>query len=474
MSSAYVQVSVERNSAEDALPEHDWLGSDVTEMAGVETILDASVWDDDVQSDFDEETQRMEIMDVDDSSEDDSVSSEDIASGEDVESDDQIQFTQPTRSMGVHLSLPDELQILEEWSLTRSWNANITPRYRQYLDRLRQCTRTEVEVQYTLDRLPLAARKADSLQLDQLWPSGSIMDLFAHAFIIHVWQLICFKVQTGNVYDEDISISSHSASLFLSAYYVYKDRAGNDGITQGQLKAATEHFEARLQEMGGDRTWRMSRLLAQIPDPDLDDTPVRNELASEYLRVLEEDGLSSFTMHVLRKEIGRDATDGPPSALRRLEDGSTLWNQTYDQLLIILIHMGRDMIKAIVEGQVSRLAEIPCNVISNRLHQNGRTLSQPGTYMNSICDRQGLSPTPYHWVNVCDLMLLYVSQGEASDDLAESIDQEFPSTEWRTDFSRRSLLRYTAWKSKQMDMSVASVGASENESENSSFTSRVA
>ena len=483
-----------RNSAEDAFLDHGGLGPDLID---VETILDTSVWDNEIQSDLDEETQRMEIIDLDSSS----ASNEDVdsddqerftqptrsmgmhlslpdelqtleerqltrsrnanikpryhqdlesssVSSEDVDSDDQIRFTQPTRSMGVQLSLPDELQTLEERQLTWSQNANIKPRYHRYLDRLRQCTRTEVEVQYTLDRLPLAARKADSVQLDRVWASGSMMDMFAHAFVVHVWQLICFKVQTGNVYDEDVSLSSHSASLFLSAYYVYKDEAGNDDITQGQFKAATEHFEARLHEMGGNKTWCTSRLLALIPDPDLDDIPARNELASEYLRVLEEDGLSSFTMYIMRKEIGRDATDGPPSALRKLIDGSTIWNYTYGQLLCMLVHMGHDMIRAIIEGQVSRLAEIPCNSISNRLNQNGRNQWQPGTYMNSICDRQGLSPSPHHWLNVCDLMLLYVDQGEASDDLAESIDQEFPSTEWRREFSSRGLRRYTEWKSK--------------------------
>ena len=401
-------------------------------------ILDASVWDD--MSDLDEETQRMEMEDLDGSSEDNN-------SDEDVGSDDELPFTQVARSMTVHLSLPDELRMLEESQLTRSWNGIIKPRYCQYLDRLLQHTQTRVDVHYILDRLPLVERKMNSIQLDQVWPSGPLMDLFSHAFIVHVWQLICFKVLTGIVYDEDVSISSHSASLFLSAYYVYKDKAGNDDITQGQFKAATEHFEARLHEMGCDKRY-MSQLLAQIPDPDLDDTPVRNELASEYLHVLEERGLSYFTQYILEREINKEATEGPPSALRTLAGNKDLWNFTYDQLLIMLVHMGPDMIKAIIEGHVSRLAEIPCNVISNRLHQNGRIQSQPGTYMNSIVDRQGLSPTPHHWLNVCDLMFLYVDKGTASDELAEGIDQMFPSTEWRSEFSRRGLRRYTEWKSK--------------------------
>ena len=405
-------------------------------------ILDASVWDNDNQSDLDEETQRMEMEDLDGSS------GEDRDSDEDVNSDDELSFTQAARSMSVHLPLPDELKMLEGSQLTRSWNGDIKPRYRQYLDRLRKCTRTAVEVQYTIDRLPLAALKVDSLQLDQLWPSGSMMDLFAHAFLVHVWQLICFRVQTGIVYDEDISLSTHSASLFLSAYYVYKDKAGTENFTQGEFKAATEHFEARLHQMGGDKRWRTSQLLAHIPDPDLDDTPVRNKLASEYLHVLEERGLSGFTQYILEKEINKDATEGPPSALRRLEANTDIWDFTYDQLLLMLFHMGPDMIKAIIEGQVSRLAEIPCNVISNRLHQNGRTQPQPGTYMNSIVDRQGLSPTPHHWLNVCDLMLLYVDNGSTSDELADAIDQMFPSTEWRSEFSRRGLRRYTEWKNK--------------------------
>lgn len=228
-------------------------------------LLDNSVWDDcDVPSDDDDATQKLEIQDVAYESSQDS--------DEEIEEVDDPS-TQAIRSFDVDLPLPLEIQHLEAWSTTsRVENPPLAihQAYQTFLQRLGDATGTVCEAQITADRLPMAVKKMSSLQLDRTWSSGDSLDQFAHALVVYIWQVVCFRFQNMEVYDQEHPISSHCASLFLSAYYVYQETENRVEVTQGSFKAATLNWERRLSRVGGKAQWLDSQLLVNMPELDRD------------------------------------------------------------------------------------------------------------------------------------------------------------------------------------------------------------
>ena len=119
------------------------------------------------------------------------------------------------------------------------------------------------------------------------------------------------------------------------------------------------------------------------------------------------------------------------------------------QMLYMLLMVDPILLRALIQGQLPRKSMIPGGQVFEILAKlNSGKSTQPGIYMNAICDRMGMSPTPAQWSKVCQLMLEYVEYGMAHNDVAEEIDQKVhPKPNWPRNLAHRGLRRYMEWRS---------------------------
>lgn len=72
-------------------------------------------------------------------------------------------------------------------------------------------------------------------------------------------------------------------------------------------------------------------------------------------------------------------------------------------MLVFLASMEDALHRAIIDGQLPRKEEL-----SDRAVYNAQGKSQPGKYLNAICDLMSHSPTPVQWTVVCKGVLEYI------------------------------------------------------------------
>lgn len=77
--------------------------------------------------------------------------------------------------------------------------------------------------------------------------------------------------------------------------------------------------------------------------------------------------------------------------------------------------MNLELIKALIEGQASRKAEIVGEDLNQYLMRidTGKA-EHPSIYLNTLCADIGISSTPAQWRTVCDTMQEYVGSGTAA------------------------------------------------------------
>ena len=158
-------------------------------------------------------------------------------------------------------------------------------------------------------------------------------------------------------------------------------------------------------------------IVMEIPDTGFH----RNEVARRYLEDLDKHGKTALALAMIDEEKKGDT----PTQLRAMTLASPgSHREAVGQLAYILYSMNTSLLKALIQGQLPRLAAVPSGEVNLALqHLNQRREVQPGTYMNSICDDAGLSPTPSQWSTVCELMLTYLEANVEANEMAREIDQ---------------------------------------------------
>ena len=97
-----------------------------------------------------------------------------------------------------------------------------------------------------------------------------------------------------------------------------------------------------------------------------------------------------------------------------------------EEMVDFLAGMDEIILRSLIGGSFSRKAEIviPRNLVRHELQEmKDQNPPAPAIYVNIICDRAGISPTPSQWEEICALMSRYVSTGRRSDDLAFEVDR---------------------------------------------------
>ena len=311
--------------------------------------------------------------------------------------------------------------------------------YSNLLSSICSFTGTEEACPHVSKGLPYAVCTAQSLTLDRMFDSNHNLASYASSLVVYVWLVVCLRLQ----YDqspENSSVSSRMAAYFLAAHTVV---AIVHKVTWPELKFATQYWEERMANQGQKDTWLKDDDWYQ-DIPILQGQPRPNDMvAEEYMRILETEGKMGLAKAIMYKE-----KDGPKTSLRdAVGDPSTRINHQRE-ILVMLASMDVHLLKAIIQGQVSRKAETPGDPVWTSLEViNDPKVVQPSIYMNIICDSMGISPTPEQWDEICDYMYMYVDRGDKHNKFAADVDQLiYPTDKWPLQKTERGLRRYTDWK----------------------------
>ncbi|KAL8941708.1 MAG: hypothetical protein Q9216_002081 [Gyalolechia sp. 2 TL-2023] len=320
-------------------------------------------------------------------------------------------------------------------------------RYANFLLDLCDGTNTADLVDHCIDVHPcLVQTGCCNLDLGRSHALDVEMDTFAYAFVIYVWQLVCLRRFHGGFPTRGEYMHRRSASYFVSACHILlKSRLAT--VHVGYLTFAVRCWEDRFFEVADERRWAKQPWLESIETIDVESESFRNDTAEEYLIKLEEEGITGLLRLLLDQE--EDMKQSPLCEWPADEERS---NELFQSMLLILASIDEQLLKAIINGQVARHSQIrndPVGSILTRI--NHRSDPPPSIYINSICDEEGMSPTPIQWLLVCESMKLYVVGGRESDELAIEVDQViYPSELWPKPATRAAARfhRYTEWDTR--------------------------
>lgn len=410
-----------------ASPEDANIGSDHEPMDF--TVPDAQdLHEDDPQVDWRTQDQENVLSDTSDIEDDASVSTDD---------------ENPEGFLAFDYEIPQALKYVE----VRSESSPLGPRgdqkvhagYQKFLSFICSATKTAHADNPGQAGLPYAVSKAQCLTLERIHEADHDLDIYAYALIIHLWQIVCLRIQYDQ-YTEGSSLSSRMASYFLATHALINTKRE---VSWEVLKFATQYWERRLFEKGqGDAWLKEGTWFPNIPI--LQEQPLtKDPIAEYYMKVLEDEGKLGLAFAIMEKE-----GQGPKTPLRDMMQDPNRRFEQHREIVGILAATDIDLLKAIIQGQVSRKAEIAEQPVWAALKFiNDPGVVQPSIYMNSICDALGMSPTPEQWDEVCDYMHMYAQRGQENNAMACDIDQLIhPSSRWPKEKTERGLRRYTDWR----------------------------
>lgn len=291
-------------------------------------------------------------------------------------------------------------------------------RYHEFLRHLCQATAT-------MDLEPHCARiwcqmieRADCPQLDlsTSYETKPDVDVFAYAFVIYTWQVVGLKRFHGTFPQRGEYLHRRWASYFLSACRLLQSTIK---CRYSYLVFAAIYWENKSFHVSPDRAWVSEPWLDQVQKMSEDEPCYRNDLADQYLVTWNQEGIPGLVRLLLKHEVEDELTK-----FKKVPEDEEERDELFKGLVLILVSIDEGLLKAIIQGQVTRQAQNVNSPVSNVLeHMKTHQDQPPAIYLNSICDTEGVSPTPCQWLVVCDLMERYVRPGHESDVLATKIDE---------------------------------------------------
>ena len=328
-----------------------------------------------------------------------------------------------------------------------SGSLNISDLYQRYtgaVTLLCKETATQDADPHIQEGLAVAVDTAASIRLNESTAHDDDCDVYAFALVIHVWQIVCFRMQHGSLpsADIDVSLCLNLTTYFLSAHAIVENYCT---VSSEKLRCAVQYWENRLKLMGQGNRWMEDRWTTTVQHVDQEKVVYRNETADRYLKALENDGKEGLTISIIEQET----KGGFTQLYTMIQQSPDAEKKLRRQIASMLYSMDPSLLKAMIQGQLPRLAKVRSRSVYRAIKElNEQDFIQPGTYMTCICDHVGLSPTPHQWQRVCEQMLKYVQIGGEHNNLAQQIDQQLhPKSSWPKELARKGLRRYTEWQS---------------------------
>ena len=362
-----------------------------------------------------------------------------------IEDDGAISDPDELSEVDYEAEIPQTIALAQDASHSRPpvnpEEIKVHQRYLQFLHHLCGETGTDSVAPDVEIGLAHALHRAQSINLDADLSANNDHDTYGLALVIHVWQVVCLRAHYGLFPDESLALDF--GAYFLSAHAIAQRYRA---VAFQQLRSAVQYWEKRLNDAHNRGAWQKEAWLRAIAELDSTLPQDRNETANEYLKTLLEKGKSDLAFLIMQ----RDASGSHSTPLRRYTQGShpkKSW--ALSEIIGILASMDNELLKSLIDGSLSRKAEMHAGDVSNALQRMwDQNPSPPSIYQNCICDHMGISPTPVQWQNVCNSMLEYVQGGKESNDLATIVDQLiYPTDKWPPYLAKKGLRRYTEWRS---------------------------
>ncbi|KAK0514225.1 hypothetical protein JMJ35_002842 [Cladonia borealis] len=202
--------------------------------------------------------------------------------------------------------------------------------------------------------LPYAVFTAQSLTVDRIYESNDNLAIYAFSLVVYLWLVVCLRLQYDQT-PEDRSVSSRMAAYFLAAHTVVKTI---HGVTWQGLKFATQYWEERIANQGRGDSWLKDDDWYQ-DIPSLEEQPrSTDQVADVHLRILETEGKAELLKAIMDKE-----KDGLKTPLRDVVRNPATRANHEREILIMLASIDMHLLKAIIQGQVSRKAETPSDPV---------------------------------------------------------------------------------------------------------------
>ncbi|KAL8927701.1 MAG: hypothetical protein Q9208_002116 [Pyrenodesmia sp. 3 TL-2023] len=394
---------------------------------------------------------------------------------QDNRSPDRESGTSDSQKPSVLLEVPLEL-LAREVDVGGSSDITLSPlhdRYARFLQTLCDETDTADLKDFCLGAYPHMIKKGCTKAFDKSFENTKI-DRYALAFVVFTWLFVCSRYFHGQNPIKGEYLHQRWASYFRSAFEILRcygylpavhdtDEDSTSMLSEDEgdswelqhLAFAMTYWEDRFFGMAEVRPWASERWLLLVAQTEPDRTYFRNEIAKEYVGSYGKDGVPG-----LRKLLLSQEKDMPQSPLRSLPDTVEKKDELVRNLDLILASIDERLLEAIINGQVARQAQDPRSALSSRLKRMQKSPEEqpPSIYINTLCDEEGISPTPYQWRAICELMDLYIQCGEESDSLAVCVDQLiYPTDKWPP--SRRGPLRklrryaeFETWTQNESDL----------------------
>ena len=171
-------------------------------------------------------------------------------------------------------------------------------RYTGFATLLCKETATEDAGPYIQEGLAIAVDTAKSIRLDELPTHGDEHDVYAFAMVIHVWQIVCYRMEQGTLPSADIeeSLCLNLGTYFLSAHAIIERYCT---VSSEELRSAVQYWEDRLKLMGQGNHWMEDSWTKTVPEVDQEKVLHRNETADRYLEFLEKYGMEGLAISII-------------------------------------------------------------------------------------------------------------------------------------------------------------------------------
>ena len=249
---------------------------------------------------------------------------------------------------------------------------------------------------------------------------GGSLPLLIRDLFIAVWLTVCLRISLAR---EPVTQGLRLPSMVLISL---RDGALSATRNRSQLSSASgkcwegiEYWEQRLLgNISLRRKWLNDPWYRTVPaGGDLFKKEPRNSHEKLLADAYKADGVTGLAATALQMELSRKS-----SPLTREHTDKELWVK--DQIYYLLLTTEGDILKAMIEGNISLLSERRDSPVRKALRIiNKRGDEYPATYGNFLVDNAGFSPTPAHLIPICNDILRYTKMDAEHDDWAWAVDK---------------------------------------------------
>lgn len=266
----------------------------------------------------------------------------------------------------------------------------------------------------------------------------------AYTYMVAVWLVVCFKISDkhdpGRIY-----LSEISGSLCMSAWMLMPSQSAPP---QTEYFEYTKYWESKLYVSTFSWFTSNSAWLRKVPkDALLPGGPISSPLEPSAKELMEALGQPT-SITSLSKLLLQQEKCGKFTPIKKLCEDATRERWALEETIQMFSSISPSIVESCIRQRVARDAFQESHETAHETSLNGKESDKPVIYLNSLCDRSGMAPTPRQWGKAIRLALEYISTDNTSvNEMAEEVDQAIaPTRKWPRDRSRSGFRRYADYR----------------------------